>query len=229
MLSHLKAFPDHKMPFAHQPDVVNGLTNGLPFNYTNSLIFNELIRSLATVKRKERCKHLLDELSHFMTHLNVLKDSLLPTCNSTNVDQQLHYVDKSASQLLGITEGNYNLNDNLLEHYQCQTKKKDSPPFEGIETTLPSVVSIQPSKYDLVPINEVNYDQITDNAMEAVSLDKMLSKDSDVVVTSPILDISLDMFQFNGAWKSDRECCVYYWYVLCIIYRGIKTLENDSI
>lgn len=136
------------------------------------------------------------ELSNFATHLNVLKSSLLPSCIDENVDQQSHYVDKNAALLLGIEEGSCNLNERVLEHYQCQMEPK-SP--EAFEKMLPSVVSIQPSKYDLVPINEVNYDQITDNAMEAVSLDKILSKDSDVVITSPILDISLDLFQFNGA------------------------------
>lgn len=201
MLSHLKAFPDHKMPFDHLPATSNGLTNGISNSSpTNSSLFNELIRNLTTMRRNERCKYLLDELNNFMTHLNVLKDSMLPTCISQNdehVEYQTHYVEKNVSQLLGIQEGNYDLNESFLEHYQCQMEQKS---VEIFESTLPSVVSIQPSKYDLVPINEVNYDQITDNAMEAVSLDKILtSKDSDVIVSSPILDISLDMFQFNGA------------------------------
>lgn len=198
MLSHLKAFPDHKMPFDHRPAESNGLANGgdATPSPTNSILFNELTRSLSTISQNERCKYLLDELSNFVTHLNVFKNSLLPTCISENVDQQPHYVDKNVSLLLGIQEGSYDLNERVLEHYQCQTEQKSSAAFE---VNLPSVVSIQPSKYDLVPINEVNYDQITDNAMEAVSLDKILSKDSDVIVTSPILDISLDMFQFNGA------------------------------
>lgn len=196
MLSHLKSFPDHEMPFDHRTAASNGHTNGITKpSPTNSFLFNELTRSLSTVSANERCKYLLDELSNFAIHLKVLKNSLLPPCIGDNVDlRQSHYVDKSAGQLLGIQEGNYNLNECILEHYRCQAEQKSSTIFE---TTLPSVVSIQPSKYDLVPINEVNYDQITDNAMEA--LDNILSKDADVVVTSPILDISLDMFQFNGA------------------------------
>lgn len=198
MLSHLNAFPGHRPS--------NGLSNGLSNpSPTNSFLFNELTRSLSTVARNDRCKYLLGELSNFVTHLNVLKESLLPPCMDANVDQRPHYVDKNISQLFGIQEGNYNLNESVLEHYQCQMEQRSSTPFDGIEASLPSVVSMQPSKYDLVPINEVNYDQITDNAMEAVSLDKILSKDSDVVVSSPILDISLDMFQFNGTWKPNPE------------------------
>lgn len=196
MLSHLKAFPDHKMPFDIASVVSNGFANGLPTSPTNSLLFNELTRSLSNVMRNERCKYLLDELSNFAMQINVLKGSLLPSCTSEYVDHRPHYVDKNVGQLLGIQEGNYNLNESVLEHFQCQMQQKISSPFNAIGSTLPSVVSIQPSNYDLVPINEVNFDQITDNAMEAVSLDKILIKDSDVTVTSPILDISL--FRFNG-------------------------------
>lgn len=202
MLSHLKAFPDHKMPFDHRTPATNGLKNGTttptPSSPTNSILFNELIRNLSTATQNERCKFLLDELSNFITHLNVLKDSLLPSCNTDCVHNQSHYIDKNVGQLFSIQAGTYDLNADLLQHYQHQMIEQKNA--EIFESTLPSVVSIQPSQYDLVPINEVNYDQITDNAMEAVSLDKILSKDNDVVVPSPILDISLDMFQFNGTW-----------------------------
>lgn len=196
MLSHLIAFPDHKMPFDHPSVISNGVANDVSTpSPTNSFLFNELTRSLSTLKRDERCKYLLDELSNFVTHLNVLKDSLLPSCISENVHHRPYYIEKNVGQLLGIQEGNYNVNESVIEHYQCQMEQKSLAIFEA---NLPTVVSIQPSKYDLVPINEVNYDQITDNAMEAVSLDKILNKDSNVVDSSPILDISLDLFQFNG-------------------------------
>lgn len=186
MLKHHSAFPDHKAAF---PDI-QAKANVLMMNGTNSFLFDELIRAVGGAAQTERMSVFLTEISNFVNKISLLKSNLLQL--DTNSLATEYYLDKNVSKVLELPEGLLQLNDRAFDdHFQ----ENNSTFSTYIEERKSSVITpLQPLGYNL-NLPQVNYDQISDNAVEAEALGK---SNGGLSHESPILDINLDLFSFNG-------------------------------
>lgn len=155
MLKHHLAFPDHKTPV---PDI-SIKPNGLIANGTNSFLFDELINAVNGASQNEQISVFLTEISNFVNKVRLLKPKLLQ--QDTNCLTSEYYLDKNVSKILELPEGLLQLNDSTFQQnnstfssYVEERKSPDNTPLHHLN------------------LSQVNYDQISDNAVEAEALGK---------------------------------------------------------
>lgn len=184
MIKHFLAYPDHKKPIQNnQPH-----TNGLETNGTNSVLFDELMKIVSTASQKQRIHMFLAEISNFVNKVRFFKPKLLQTQGIYSSTE--YYVDKNVSKVLDLTEGLLQLNDRAFDESFQQTNNTFN--------TFSSEVS--PLEYNLNLFPQGNYDQISDNAVEAEVLGKS-NESNTVTELSPethILDISFRSITSNN-------------------------------
>ncbi|XP_031632271.1 uncharacterized protein LOC116346389 [Contarinia nasturtii] len=197
LLKHYIAFPDHKDSIQKSQSQTNGLSNG-----TNSFLFDELMKFVGRASQTERISMFLAEISNFVNTVHLIKPKILQTEQGTHPSTE-YYVDKNVSKILELPEGLVQLNDKAFDDNVQQNNntfgpyiKKDQPKCLDRPT---DISNLQPLGYNLnlfPQVNEVSYDQITDNAVEA-ELGKSSGNDS-VGDLTHATDIPLDMFSFNN-------------------------------
>lgn len=203
MLKHYLMFPDHKTPGQDSHAASQFQTNGLMVNGgTNSALFDELMKIVGRAAQSERISIFLAEISNFVSKVHLFKPKILHMEQGSHTSTTSeYYIDKNVSKVLDLPEGLLHLNDRAFDdHFQTKnnmfsTYIDEMPATADISTLQPSLANLQPVGYNLNLFPQVNYDQISDNAVEAEALGK-----STVNATpeSPILDIPLDLFSFNG-------------------------------
>lgn len=195
MLKHYIAFPEHKIP-----TIQNNQSNGL---IVNSFLFDELMKVVGSASQTERISMFLTEISNFVSKISLFKPKILQTeQDSSHPNSTLteYYVDKNASKILDLPEGLLQLNDRAFDDNFQPNNNKFSTYIEetnGPSNQIPSLGNLQ-QRLNLFP--QVNYDQISDNAVEAEALGKSNENDTitDLSHETPILDIPLDLFSFNN-------------------------------
>lgn len=201
MLKHYLTFPDHKTQdsLSHTPSQFH--TNGRMVNGTNSFLFDELMKTVSQSTQTERISIFLAEVSNFVSKVRKFKSKLLHTDQVSNPSTSEYYLDKNVSKVLDLPEGLHLLNDRAFDDQFQQKNQQFSTYIDDRPTADISPLSdLQPIGYNLNLFPQVNYDQISDNAVEAEVLGKSNGNDtiSDLPHETPILDIPLDLFSFNG-------------------------------
>lgn len=173
MLKHHLAFPDHKTPIreTHAPNQL--LTpNGSMANGVNGSLFNDLMRIVGSASQSERISIFLSEISSFVSNVRTVWGKLhleqVPHLSTSE-----YYLDKNVSKVLDLPEGLFHLNIGAFDDYFQQNKAMfrtyvDEPPIVDIA----SIADLPQIGYNLNLFPQVNYDQITDNAVEAEVLEK---------------------------------------------------------
>ncbi|XP_055305101.1 uncharacterized protein LOC129569898 [Sitodiplosis mosellana] len=192
MLKHYLAFPEHKIP-----PIQNNKThtNG---HIVNSFLFDELMKAVGSASQTERISMFLAEISNFVSRVRLFKPKILhPEQASTE-----YYVDKNVSKILDLPEGLLQLNDRAFDDNLQQNNNTFSTYIEetnGPSDQISSLSNLQQQLgYNLNLFPQVNYDQISDNAVEAEVLGKSNEAITDLSHETPILDIPLDLFSFNN-------------------------------
>lgn len=195
MLKHYLTFPEHKIP-----PIQNNQSNGL---IVNSFLFDELMKAVGSASQTERISMFLTEISNFVSKIRLFKPKILHTEKDSSHPSTEYYVDKNVSKILDLPEGLLQLNDRFADNYQ-QNNNKFSTYIEetnGPSDQISSLSNLQQQLgYNLNLFPQVNYDQISDNAVEAEALGKSNENDTitDLPHETPILDIPLDLFSFNN-------------------------------
>lgn len=205
MLKHYLTFPDHKTQdsLSRTPSQfhTNGLTNG-----TNSALFDELMKSVSQSTQTERISIFLAEVSNFVSKVRKFKSKILHTDQVSHPSTSEYYLDKNVSKVLDLPEGLHQLNDRAFDEHFQQNNQQNNNTFSTYIDERPTAdisplnSNLQPLGYNLNLFPQVNYDQISDNAVEAEALGESNGNDtiSDLPHETPILDIPLDLFSFNG-------------------------------
>lgn len=146
---HWNAFPSHRTEQDHDTSDINS------FTVSKSNLFNELVSRLDKIDGQQRNEYLLTELTNFTTELNKLKEHILKPMTASN--QREYTIKDNVSQLLGVTEGNYVLNENFLENYKSSVTSASNTSQE-----------FNAGNND---ISKVELDHISDNAVESTSME----------------------------------------------------------
>lgn len=205
LLKHYLVYPDHNTPgnLLGAPNNRLAIGNG----GTNSLLFDELMKLVSRSTQTERISIFLTELSNFVSNINQFKPKIMYSGQTAHPSTSEYYIDKNVSKVLDITEGLHQLNDRAFDvHFQPNNNTfstyidDERPPPTVADTSSLDGISLQPLGCNLNLFPQVNYDQISDNAVEAEVLGKSNGNDTivDLPHETPILDISLDLFSFNG-------------------------------
>lgn len=211
LLKHYLAFPEHKAP-ANRPlissqfqtnggGIING--GGVGGGGTNSFLFDEMMKLIGQTAQTERISIFLAEVSNFVSKLDALKSKIIHSNTmSHHTSTSEYYLDKNVSKILDMPEGLHQLNDRAFDdNFQTAFSTYiDDRPVPSMDISSLSHLPLQSLDYNLDHFPLVNYDQISDNAVEAEALGKSNGTDgiSDLQHENPILDISLDLFSFNG-------------------------------
>lgn len=194
MLKHYLSFPDHKIP----PIQTNqSHTNG---QILNSFLFNELMKMVGSASQTERISMFLAEISNFVSKVRLFKPKIL---SGTHPSTE-YYIDKNVSKILDLPEGLLQLNDRAFDDNCQQNNNTFSTYIEetnGPSDQMSSLSNLQQQLgYNLNLFPQVNYDHISDNAVEAEVLGKTNDDNpiTDLPHETPILDIPLDLFSFNN-------------------------------
>ncbi|KAG4075813.1 hypothetical protein HA402_003639 [Bradysia odoriphaga] len=222
VMRHLKAFPEHDMPIPQQRvktiEPKARIRTPIPPNtfQTSDRLFDFLIQKIRNAPSDEKSHILFREISDFVEKLEAIRSLLL--CDD-NTHSSVEYLDKHCSKIFGTQEGNYHISLDILDQL---ASGMDPTEFANNSATdaniLPnqidhninaSLSSISESKIHLVEgiseesllktvddlmrkegrMSDGNFDHIdSDNAVEAVTLK----------TTQPILNLSLDLFKFDG-------------------------------
>lgn len=205
MIKHYLTFPDHKTQdgLSHTPRQFH--SNGRMVNGTNSFLFDELMKSLSQSTQTERISIFLAEVSNFVSKVRMFKSNILHTDQVLHPSTSEYYLDKNVSKILDLPEGLHQLNDRAFDEHFQQNNQQNNNTFSTYIDERPTadispMSNLQPLGYNLNLFPQVNYDQISDNAVEAEALGKSNGSDtiSDLPHETPILDIPLDLFSFNG-------------------------------
>lgn len=195
LVKHYIAFPDHKTTI--QKNLSQ--TNGLSINGTNSILFDELMKIVGHASQNERMPIFLAEISNFVNTVHLIKPKILQTEQGTLPSTE-YYIDKNVSTVLDLPQGLKKLNDKAFDDSFQQNNNTFGPYILKEQKScleIPNDISnLQPLGYNLnifPQVNEVNYDQISDNAVEAAELGKSSGED-----LSHVSDIPLDLFSFNN-------------------------------
>lgn len=258
MFKHLKAFPDHKLNTqgksvvaSKPPEPEPQPSISEPQSTENLSIFDELMNRVRIAPKEKRAHLFFSEVSDFVERFEMLGPKLTA---SDGVNAPTEYLDKHVCKLLGIQEGNYQINEKVFDqnaslrlsdvsfgdlsdininnsddfnHHNgihpepVPTSPQPLDPYnllslDGISNSklnLSEGISGESLLLELVkersknlpdvtidgPAQSVSYDHISDNAVEAVAMN--VNGVHDIHTngsTSPILDLSLDLFQFNS-------------------------------
>lgn len=254
----MKAFPDHKpntqgksMVASKPSEPVAQPSVNVVQPTENLSIFDELMNRVRIAPKDKRAHLFFSEVSDFVERFELLGPKLTA---SDGENAPTEYLDKHVCKLLGIQEGNYqindrvfdqnaslrlsdasfgdlsdiniNQNDDFVHHNAIQSEPLSSSSQPLDPYNLLSLDGISNSKLNLSegisgeslllelvkerskhlpdvrvdgPAQSVSYDHISDNAVEAVAMN--VNGVHDIHTngsTSPILDLSLDLFQFNS-------------------------------
>lgn len=199
LLKHYLTFPDHKTPIQGSLAPGQFKTNGLMVNGTNHSLFDELMSIVGRASEPERISIFLAEISNFVGKIRLLKSKMLQMDPDSLASTSEYYLDKNVSKVLDLPEGLLHLNDRAFDNNFKQNNIMFRAYIEDRPSTdvsvQPTVNNIQPVAYNLNLFPQVNYDHITDNAVEAEALGESTVN---AAPESPILDIPLDLFSFNG-------------------------------
>lgn len=183
-------------------------------------LFDFLIQKIKNAPIDEKSHILFREISDFVEKLEAIRSQLL--CDD-NTHSSVEYLDKHCSKIFGTQEGNYHISLDILDQlasgidpndFVCNaTTDANILPNQLDHNINVSLSSISESKIHLVEgfseesllktvgdlmrkegrMGDGNFDhiEISDNAVEAVTL-------KDAGTTQPILNLSLDLFKFDG-------------------------------
>lgn len=200
MLKHFIAYPDHKTSsdknFLNiQPVNPNQfISDDVSMNGINSFLFDELMKVVGQATRTERISTFLSELSNFICKIRSCKPKLLHPNETTSE----YFLDKYVSKVFDLPVGQIRFDEKAFdEHSQRNDEKFVSFIDERPVAELAALNNIQQLGYGLNLFQQVNYDQISDNAVEAEVLGK-IHQHPDATHETPILDIPLDLFSFNN-------------------------------
>lgn len=207
LLKHYVTFPDHKTfdSSSHTQasnsshfDISETFTNG-----AHSILFDELMKLIGQTLPGERVPTFLTEVSNFVYKIRSLKPKLIHSSSSGDHSGPEYYVDRNVARLLNLPEGRTQLDENAFDEHHLQEKEKPFSTFidERPINDLSSLSSnLQHLGYNLNLFPPVNYDHISDNAVEAEVLGEIHTNDTinDISHESPILDMNLDLFPFNN-------------------------------
>lgn len=201
LLRHYLTFPDHQTTSTQPPSQFP--TNGVLVKGNSSHLFDELMKIAGNASRSDRISIFLSEISNFVSKVAVLKANILhkESENSLHSSSSEYYVDKNVSRVLDLPEGLLRLNDKALDdHFQQNNNTFNTFINESPTEDISSLSNLQQLGYNLNLFPQVNYDQISDNAVEAEALQKTNGNDAigELQHESPILDIPLDLFSFNS-------------------------------
>lgn len=204
LLKHYQAFPEHNVP-VNRPFISSQFqTNGGCINggRSNSFLFDELMKLISQTAQTERISIFLAEISNFVSKVDAFKSKIVHshlnshTSNSTSE----YFIDKNVSKMLEMQEGLHQLNDRAFDdkvQTTFSTFIDDRTPSLDISSALSSL-PLQSLEYNLDHFPLVNYDQISDNAVCELGKSNGHDGIGDLQHENPILDISLDLFSFNG-------------------------------
>lgn len=226
-MRHLKAFPEHNLtiPSKQRPKITDSKSRNrtpqIPSAVQSSdRLFDVLIQKIKNAPIDEKSHILFREISDFVEKLEAIRSQLL--CDD-NTHSSVEYLDKHCSKIFGTQEGNYHISLDILEQLASgidpnefvinATTDANILPNQIDHTSNVSLSSISESKIHLVEgiseesllktvddlmrkegrMSDGNFDhiEISDNAVEAVTL-----KNSGT--TQPILNLSMDLFKFDG-------------------------------
>lgn len=200
MLKHFIAFPDHKAPsdknFSNiQPVNLNQFNyDDISMNGINSFLFDELMKVVGQATQTERISTFLSELSNFICKIRSCKPKLLHPNETTSE----YFLDKYVSKVFDLPEGQIRFDEKAFDEHSQQTNEKFATFIdERPVTELATLNNIQELGYGINLFQQVNYDQISDNAVEAEALGE-IHQNSDAAHGTPILDIPLDLFSFKN-------------------------------
>lgn len=227
-MRHLKAFPEHDIviPTIKQrtktTESKSQTRTPIPSVFQSSdRLFDVLIQKIKNAPIDEKSHILFREISDFVEKLEAIRSQLL--CDD-NTHSSVEYLDKHCSKIFGTQEGNYHISLDILEQLASgmdptefannATADANILPNQIDHTINVSLSSISESKIHLVEgiseesllktvddlmrkegrMSDGHFDhiEISDNAVEAVTL----KENSDT--TQPILNLSLDLFKFDG-------------------------------
>lgn len=199
MLKHLEDFPDHKDNLKdnyksssqriHKRNITH--TTHSYDNSCDSFLFDKLLKEVYKTNINERSAYFLSQLTNFVTKMRFFKESLLANDNSNeNLNSRVNYVNRHVCNLLDIPEGNHYFNESAFDEPKVIRKVLDQTKEIQPDLLVPA------SDYSMPCITEVNYDHISDNAVEAGTLASIVCKEP--ATSPPLLDISLELFQFNS-------------------------------
>lgn len=206
LLRHYITFPDHKTVENNSSHTQTSNSSNFDINepYTNgghSILFDELMKIVGQSLPGDRVPTFLNEVSNFVYKLKTLKSKLLqpPTIHQPIAE---YYVDKNVSKIMNLPDGQIQLNEKAFDEH--------SPP-ESIDKTFSTFIDERPTSnmssmssnlqslgynLNLFP-PEVQYDHISDNAMEAE-----IHQNDPIINVMPhdaqMLDMSLDLFSFDN-------------------------------
>lgn len=225
-MRHLKAFPEHDIPIPTNKrlkmvDSKSRIRTPVPPTVPSSdRLFDVLIQKIKNAPVDEKSHILFREISDFVEKLEAIRSQLL--CDD-NTHSSVEYLDKHCSKIFGTQEGNYHISLDILDQLAAGIDPNEFANNSATDANiLPnqidhninvSLSSISESKIHLVEgiseesllktvddlmrkegrMSDGNFDhiEISDNAVEASSL-----KGSGT--TQPILNLSLDLFKFDG-------------------------------
>lgn len=149
----------------------------------------------------DRVPTFLNEVSNFVYKLRMLKSKLL---QPLAIDQPIaeYYVDKNVSKIMNLPDGRIQLNEKaFVEHSPTESIDKsfstyiDERPTSNMSSMSSNLQSLG-YNLNLFP-PEVQYDHISDNAVEAEihQNDPIINA---MAHNTPMLDMSLDLFSFDN-------------------------------
>lgn len=162
MVKHHLAFPDHRTPVRNN----QYHTNSHSINGTNSFLFDELMKVMGTAPHNERIPKFLAEISNFVNKVHLFKPKILQKEPSTHPPIE-YYVDKNVSKFLDLPEGLLQLNESAFDDNFQQSNNTFGTYIEDRTTDNSNLQSL---RYDMNLFPQVNYDQISDNAVEAAEV-----------------------------------------------------------
>lgn len=190
-------FPDHKthmQEISHRSNQFH--PNGRMANGTNSIVFDELMKIVGRGTQTERISIFLAEISNFVSNVRMLKPKILHSDQTPHPSTSEYYLDTNVSKVLDLPEGLHQLNDRAFDDHSSNNTTF-STYIDDRPTEDPSSVN----NLNLFP--QVNYDQISDNAVEAEALRKTNGNDTmnDLVPQDSFAllshsNIPLDLFSF---------------------------------
>lgn len=205
LLRHYNTFPDHKTVDNSSHNQTSNSSNfDINEPYTNgghSILFDELMKIVSQTSPGDRVPTFLNEVSNLVYKLRTLKSKLL---QPSAIDQPIaeYYVDKNVSKIMNIPDGRTQLNEKAFdEHSSPEIMNKPFSTFidERPTSNMSSMSSnLQSLGYNLNLFPpEVQYDHISDNAVEAEihQNDPIINA---MPIDTPMLDMSLDLFSFDN-------------------------------
>lgn len=206
MKKHLKLNPDHKVPNKYESD---------------NQLWLDLLERTYNAPINEQVSTFIGELSHILEKVrNLVPTGLKPIINDK--DPNTFQIDNMLSSLLGVSEGKYILDINVLNGSNKIGTQNDKPVSDNsilnsIDTFMDDKSmndtenSSQTSLLNLLDTGQVHFDSELANSSEAVrSVDQLVNERlktltdeinpllSSNLASNITLDLSMDMFPYTS-------------------------------